>query len=779
MKRSPAPVRYALLALVALATLLTPASLRAQPAVTLTAAPAFDGNYVPGAWLPVTLTLSNSGPPLQALVAATLPEAPFRNTQLVELPTGAEKSLVLYVAMEQSSRTLRLSVEDGATVLAEQELEVRPRPDERMLGLLAGQDPQLRLPRRQDLAALPFTVVGLTPAALPERAAGLSSLGLILLSAVPTDGLTPGQAGALLGWVSAGGHLFIGGGPAAAGTVAGLPAALQPATIGAPAQIDDSPLAAFADGSGPGALDGVTLAPTAGARAVGSAAAPAWVTRRLGQGAVTQLAFDPGLPALVAWPGAPQLWDGLLRSPTLISTPFGLQPRADVIQEQIIAGALTSLPAISLPPADLVFGILALYAVLVGPGAALLLRRYDRQALAWAVVPALSLLTAALVFGLAFALRADQRVINQLSLVEGLAGDQARARTYIAALSPQARSLEAELTAPALVRPVRGAGGPFGTVAGVKGDVAQESAALAMGLEAWQLQGLAAESQLPLEGITIELVAGPQGPRIALSNGSDQLLRDAVAVFGERVAFLGNLRPGERLEAGWPDQPLDEVERGTPISYLVLGDELDVGRQAGQSPDRGALAREALINAAVARGSAGFDEGPMVLAWMERSPLSFAINAEGAAREDTTLLVLRPVFSGSGPVRLPDGWLRPDLAALGRPTCNGDLGLGILAAPSPVEIVLRLPPGLAGLQAETVALTMLSSGRWPNAGVTTELFDWEQGAWVEQDFDGPGDLAVGAAAPYLRGGELRLRLAGPIEAAQCLYVSAEVQGVLP
>ena len=469
----------------------------------------------------------------------------------------------------------------------------------------------------------------------------------------------------------------------------------------------------------------------------------------------------------------------MLRSPTLLSTVFGPQPQADVIQEQIVAGALTALPAISLPPANLIFLLLAVYAILVGPGIALLLRRYDRQAWAWVAVPVLALATGGLVGGLAFATRADQRVITQLSLVELVDASQARARTYIAALAPQTQTLAAELTAPALVRPVRGMTGAYGAVGGAGGDLAQAGATVALNVERWQLQGLMAEGQLAFAGVSATIKTSGTGPQVEIRNESDQTLRGAVAVYGERIVFLGDVPPGAKAAAPWPTDALTDVARSPALSYLVLRAELDKGHSPGQAPDRRVLAREALISAAVARGSTNLDERPVVLAWLDRSPLSFAISAGGAARQDTTLLVLHPTFSGSGPTLLPAGWLRPDLTANTQSPCNGNQGTGVpLASPS-LTVTLQLPAGLATLHAEAITLTLESAQRWPSAGVTTSLYDWPQGRWVDQSFDGPGTLTLPAAAPYLQGGRLRLRLAGPLASAACLYVSAEVRGAMP
>ena len=783
MNCSPVSVRCVRLILVALLAvlLLAPGATRAQAALTLTATPAFEGNFTPGTWLPIAIELRNDGPPLQALIVATQPNAAFRNVQAVELPNGAVKHLTLYVAMEQSDRELRVTLEATGSVLAEQVLAVRPRPGERLLGLLTSQDQNLplRLPRREDLATLPFTVVNLNAATLPNRAAGLSSLSLLFVQQLPADGLNAEQRAALVGWVMSGGHLIVGGGLAAAQTVSALPPALLPASIGAATQLADTPFATFTAAPGPGALPGVTLLATPDAQVMGPASAPSWVSRRIGLGAVTQLAFDPSLPALVDWAAAPLFWDRLLRSPTLFSTVFGSQPQVDVIQEQIIAGALTALPTLSLPSTNLIFLLLAVYAILVGPGIALLLRRLDRQTWAWVAVPSLAFATGALVFGLAFFTRADQRVITQLSLIELQDTEQARARTYIAALAPQTQTFTAEVTEAALVRPVRGSSGTYGTVSGAGGDLAQEGSSVALKVERWQLQGLLAETQLALKGVKATITTGAAGPQIEVGNDSDQALRGVVAVYGERVLFLGDLRPGEQASVPWPTDALSDVARSPTLSYLVLREALDQGRGPGQAPERRVLAREALLNAAVARGSTGYDETPLVLAWLDRSPLNFTVSAEGAARQDTTLLVLHPTISGSGPTLLPAGWLRPDLTAGDRAACNGNQGAGLPVASSPLTVTLQLPAGLAAMRAEDITLTIESAQRWPSAGVTTALYAWAQSSWVEQPFDGPGKLELRDAAPYLQGGRLRLQFTGPLAPAACLYISAEVRGTMP
>lgn len=776
MRRLAAQICLTLLALTVIVGAAAPRDARAQPGVTLSATPAFEGNYTPGTWLPVEVRLRNNGATVAALVTAALAESPFRHVQHVDLPAGAEKSLTIYVNMDQPMRELRLTVEGGGAVLAEQTLAVRSRGDERLLAVVAAEDPRLSLPRRQDLIQLPITAVSLVPPSLPAEPLALSSLGLLLLRDLPPGGLSPAQAAALLGWVSAGGHLIVGADAAAGGA---LPPELTIATPGRPAQIADQPLADLAAAPGPGPLPGVALAPAPDAEAAGGAGAPAWAQQRVGGGLVTQLAFDPGLPALQIWPGAPQFWEALLRPARQIRTPFGLTPRVDVLQEQTIGGALSALPPAQLPPANLIFVILAIYAVLIGPGLALLLRRFDRQGWAWVVVPATALGVAALVFGLSVALRPDQRIISQLSLVEQLGGGQARVRTYLGLLGPQDQTLPITVPAEALARPLAGASGLYGPIRGVRGDLAQERDRVDAAIEAWQLLGLVVEQQLPLSDIQAELTVDAAGPQLVLRNQSDQTLRAVVAAMGEQVLFLGDLHPGERRTARWPNVPASEVPAGTPLSALVLQDALEAGQGPGQAPERSVQAREALVNAAVLRGDSETDPGPLVLAWLEHSPMAVTPQAPEAARQELTLLAIRPSLGGSGPAALPAGWLRPDLTAPGQGRCFGELGAGLRANQDPMTVTLQLPPGLAELRADSMTISVDSGGTWPSAGVRTLLYDWARGAWAEQEFDGPGDLRVPSAQPYLRGGRLLLRFEGRIAEAECLYLSASVQGALP
>jgi hypothetical protein len=768
--------RLTILLLIAI-LLICPMSLHAQSEVEISATPAFDGNYRPGTWLPITVTLNNSGPALDLLLTAALPNATFQHTLNVDLPSGASKEERIYVAMEQPASQIRLTVEQNGSILASREIEVRPRPDERLFAAVSEPPLDLRLPRRQDLARLPFVDLPLTPADLPERSAGLGSLLLIMLGDLPAETLSPAQQHALLGWVHNGGHLLIGGGPAAETVLSNLPAQLQAAGIGAATRLDPAPLADYVAAAAPTELPGVELQPLPGTQIFGSAEAPLWVERAFGQGRVTQLAFAPGGAALRDWPAAPLFWDRLLQPTRLIPSAFGPAPSVDVQQEQSITAALGYLPTQNLPPSGTFFGLLAIYTILIGPGLALLLRYFDRQAFGWLLLPLLALLVSGAAFAMAFALRTDQRLVSEISLLERIADDQVRVRSLSAMLAPQTITTTVTAAPGALIRPIRAVGGPFGSLEGVQGDLAQQQQQQAVPFDAWSLQGIYAETRRRLPPLDARLELSDAGISAFVRNTGEQQLYDVVLAYGTQFVRLGDIPPAGEARAEWPAGAPGPP--GATLGNLVFQQELAAGRAPGGLPARGAVQREVLLNAAVARANGTTAAGPFLFAWLDASPLPLTITADAAARRSTNLLVDQPDMVASGTVELPTGWLRLDLTADNRPICFGSAGQGIVAQPAPVTATLRLPPDLAGLRAEMVTLDLAGERRWPNSGITTELYDWQRERWVDLDYDGPGEIRVDDAAAYLGRGTLRLRISGPIESVGCLFISANLRATAP
>jgi hypothetical protein len=473
------------------------------------------------------------------------------------------------------------------------------------------------------------------------------------------------------------------------------------------------------------------------------------------------------------------LWDRLL-SPAQVYTRVGFDLNADGLQAQILTGALANLPPINLPDSLPLFALLAVYTVLIGPGLALFLRRMDRQALGWFVLPAVALGVTAIATGLAMASRADQRIVSQATLVQQVNGDTALARSAIGVLTPRDEAFVVTASALAVVRPLVAGSATFGPISGASGDLGQDGAPIRLELSRWELQGAQAEALVPLPALVAELRVGADGIVAVVRNSTGQRLRDVTLFFAGIALPMGDLAPDAEASAPWPIGPRlgdPRPEAALPLSVLVLGDELVAGRAPGSALERSVLVREALLNAAAAPGQRGV-AGPLALAWLDESPLGLTLDAPDAAMGRTTLLAAPAQIAGSGSLVTPAGWMQLESTA-GQQRCAGEPGFGLLTTQNPLTMTLALPADLATIRAETFTLDLQSEREWPNAGVTTELYDWERGAWVNTSFDGPGTLAVQNAAPYVQGGRALVRLSGQIEGAGCVYANAIVRGTLP
>jgi hypothetical protein len=756
-------------------------------ALLLTVTPAFEGNYAPGAWLSLEVTLQNDGPAFEALLAATpvspgatRAEPPVRYTRTVQVPAEGQLEASLYVAMEQRSDEVLVTVEDAAGMLAEQRVPVVPHADIPLIGVVAD---------RALVLDVPGQPVSLTARDLPDQAPVLRNFAVLVVADVPAAGLNSAQQHALASWIWHGGHLVLGSEAAIAQTLPDVPALWHPATPGDAVTLDMLSLMDVSDPAAdpPPALSGVLLNPAPGTTRVGAPDAPLWVQRSLGAGGITQLAFDPAARALVSWDGASDLWKQLLRSEVALRSTFGIERTVAHAQEKHATAVVGNLPPTNLPPIRVLWLVLLLYPLVLVPGVLLLLRRYDRLVWAWLALPGMGVLLAALIAGLAWALRSDGRAVSQITLIEQIYGDVVHMRSFVGLLAPQDDTFWLDIPEEARVRPLRSRDTLFPTsavaqVMGVRGDVPQQGGTFPVTVTDGQLQGMTLEQTTVLAGPEAEIAVDDTGMVVHVHNPTALHVHDVVVAYGEQLVFVGDLAAGQQRTVAWPyaadGLPIPPAS-GTSLGLLLFDSERDGA--LSHLTEREQSRREVLMTAAVQRGTVLADPGPWLLAWLEEPPAQAALSIRpaGPAMQQTTLFVGRPALSGSGHIRLPPGWLRTDVAGSGQVVCFDGALPGVPSRNPPVVISMRLPAELAALRATMLRLELDSERRWPTTGVVSELYNWQQMRWDAFAYDGPGVVDIPNPAPYVQNGELRLRLGGSIDEARCVVAQAMIGGQIP
>lgn len=797
-----------LLLLVALAFLAAGPALAApapQPGeIALSARPAYEGAFRAGTWLPVVVELENAGVDRMVEVRVGTREGAQYAVE-VELPNSGRKSVTVYVYMTPASRRLLVRLLDGGQELATRPLQLTlANQGARLVGVVAGPSGAVRLPARLPDGLGLHTVV-LAPGDLPDHPLGLSGLSALVLEGVRTADLRASQRDALGEWVLRGGQLILGGGEGLATVVAGLPPSLRPVDVAAVEPVaprsllgggsagPDLPLSRLEPRPGP---DG--RAPYAVPLTAVASAAPLAIEQSLGRGVVTALALPLAHPALAAWEGWPRLWGELLR-PTH-DLPPGFVPDTmtmDSFVEGTMASVLTSLPALEFPPLGLLVSLVAAYIVLVGPVTFLVLRRLDRQALGWVVVPTLTLVFAALTFGLGYAQRGGEVVFNQVTLLEPADGGagEARARTFLGVFSPAHRAYSLPVIDHAggpvtpLLRPISVQGPWDSSPPAGRGVYVQ---ALPVGVEArdfevaqWSMRALAADSTASLAGLTARVRLEGTTLTGEVVNRTSLALWDVALVQADRVLRLGHIAPGEarsgELRRRQPAQP-GAFGPTMPMSYLVYGEEMDrQGKQGGQPLPPAIQQRVRILDALYNYGPSSRGGQPLLLAWADRPALTVESPELRADQQHLTVISATPRLEvPDREVSLATGWLAPRFEGGMASVCFGGQGTGITLGPQPALLQLVLPRDLYGLQPSEMSLVITSDGQWID-GTVVELYDWTTGAWVGQAIAGRS-VAVAEPGRFVGShGVIRVRISGPQPQMNfgCLYVDATIKGALP
>jgi hypothetical protein len=469
-----------------------------------------------------------------------------------------------------------------------------------------------------------------------------------------------------------------------------------------------------------------------------------------------------------------------------VVTTGGWGPPSITLDEQRVqslANNLTNLPALDLPALWLPGGLLLAYILLVGPLTYLILRRLDRQAAGWVVIPTLTLVFSALAYGIGYNLRGGDVVVNQVSIVEPLFDDAALVQSYVGIFSPSARSYTIGFDGQPLVRPAPLFMGPPEATR-EDGFFAQGNTAVqGFSISQWSMRAVMAEQTVQL-GAVDAVVRYRAGELLAeVTNNTAAPLRDVVVAQGTALARLGDLAPGATRTTTFTTEKADI---GMSLGYLVYRSRLEINNPNDRPMpvDRDAQRRQSVIDALYANGATPRGTAPVLVAWLDAAPLHAQVSAERVDQQQLTLLTSLPRREfAPGALELGRGW--SELRAsdqTGNPiVCYTQRGLGFGTYNGNVEATLSLPAEVRAATFNEVALEVESDGAWPTEA-TFELYDRDDDAWRVVELGGPGRWVLDNWQRYLgTNGELRLRFnnGGLTPSSSCIGMALTVKGQLP
>jgi len=446
------------IALLLVALLLPALPVNAASSIQIEARALVGGRYAVGGWMGISVTLVNDGEPTEGTLAATTESGAVQ--RFVEMPAGARKVVMLYLQPEAFQRQVTVQYrEPNGTVEVVVETRVLEQASSQfaIVGDGAGTlRPQLSA---GDGVGTPAPL-SLALADLPERSEPLEGLSAIVW-ADDSSALTEAQRRSIERWVANGGQLVIVGGADWQARTTGFADILPLDGITA---VDDVPQTSVASWAGAdnAAADAATISTGTlrdGARALIRADDGTILAsmRPIGGGRVILLGADLATDAYRAWEGSPRLWARLLPTTGALEEFFGGFPPEDA--QNAMGTALSNLPSLEVPPAELLLVVIVAYILLIGPISYVVLRRIDRRELAWVTAPLLVVVFTACSFGIGSSMKGSDVIVNQISLIRSSgAGGAATVESYAGVFSPERATYDLTVDDDALMAKLRTTG---------------------------------------------------------------------------------------------------------------------------------------------------------------------------------------------------------------------------------------------------------------------------------------------------------------------------------
>jgi hypothetical protein len=795
----------ALLCFVAAAVLVRRATAQGDGGVRLSARAGYDGYTKSDFWVPVYVRSANDGPAVQGYLqvmtgsSASNDRVVYRSP--ISLPTTSDKGQTLYVHL--SSLSSELTVE----LLDENDRVVESAGTGRLTAL-AG-DALLygvvtRAPGRLDYledvtgGRSEAAVAYLDLAELPETAAALNALDVLLFHEVDTGRLTPGQLEALKGWLDVGGQLVVAGGADWQETTAGL-AELLPVKIKGTQTLDDIPaLRAFSDVSfrDPGPYQVTESDLRSGETLLHQDDTPLLARQQRGRGSIFFLALDPGLAPLLDWDGSEAVWSEIVRfARPLPDWAYGAR------QSYAATSAVSSLPASDLPPAWALFIFLMTYVAVIGPVNYFVLRRLGRRELAWLTIPVLVIFFSVTAYVMGFRIKGNETIINQMSIVYGHSeGDLARVQTLIGLYSPRRTSYDLMLPGDALPRPFqRSYGALSGGGSGAVVEQGETTLVADIRVDVGGVETLVADSYRPAPDLSGQVRLRPSAGALSLEievlNNSSQSFENLVLLAGPKAISLGDLGPGSRVShseqvASLASGPAAASPIGAfvPFSTSPLLANMDtILGSSNYYNDRKVYPRWQFVQSMAPDYSTGGGSEAAnaftLIAWSNQPQLDLKLSEEPSGSMATSLYLLelpvRQELSGDAPFVVPPellNWRVIDQVGVYDPRIS-DLYL----SEGRIEFEFTPWPDFGSITVRNLSIVVQPPSGYPSQRLPgLHLWDWEAQSWHSVASPDWGHIKVEDPRPYVGpGSAIRLRLSNPgPEAINIDYVYPELTGAM-
>ncbi len=790
--------------------------------VSLSVEAGFDGTFRENDWIPVHIQVSNDGEGLDGrlVVRPETSASSVRDSYSVpiSLPTGAQKSVFLYITAESFATEIRVEmITNDGVVAAVEPARLRSVQARDQIHVVVTQSASGAL----DLSSVHDGGYNAFQSNwhvenIPDREAALEAVNTLVFSDVDSGTLSAEQKQAITDWVAQGGHLLVTGGVDWQSTANGL-MDLLPIKPDNSRTLDNlTGLATWLRFSGDQLTQQSVVATgtlQAGARVLTSDSngTPLLIRRTLGAGTVDYLTATPSAVPLRGWGGLGDMWLALASS-------VNPQPgwSNGIVDWDQISSAINILPGVNLLPDILpLIGFLALYIALIGPLNYIVLNRINRREYAWITIPIFIVVFSALAWTFGFNLRGSEVTLSRISLVQSWPdAERANVQQLVGLLSPRRTTYSLSNGDDSFLRTIPRAGGQTTLLGGniiSSTDIEQTDIFKAVNfpVDASFIAGFDGETTVAKPALSGQVTMitdsdnGQQTMRGSVRNDSDQTLKDAaVLVRGQSIRFDQPIAPGDVVpfEITLPGEGLPSAsplaytsgEYGTFNSRLysyysgtsksiedILGGQLSIlnnayayrkleGSIEQQEFYRRTLFLSGLIDEPY-KQLTGRGNHAYLVGWTDKAPIGTTVDGGSIKTLDSTLMVIQLEVQTTPPknatVITADQftWFAQSRNSL------ADVGpLDISFGPGD-EAVLRFTPLPDAVLKQVNELRVyVDRNQSSSRNVTLQIWNWNSAEWESQQMSSGNQIIVSNPARFI----------GPENAVQ-IRINADAIGGYP
>lgn len=731
---------------------------QSQGGLSLTAKAGLDGYCKNEAWIPVQITVENTGQEVNGRVQVSTQYSSSNETVVVGtdllLPNTSHKELFLYINPQNYTGNLIVSLIVGGKTIVKDDLGISClQPESMLFGVLTDKPNSYDILNSIQPLNGRVKVAQLRHEELPDRPQGWMMLDTLVVSDADTGLLTDAQRQSLSAWLTKGGKMLVLGGPQWPGTVAGLQEFL-PIDLNTTQTIPDlAKLQAYFQLKNP--IEGdVVLAvgkPRPGADVlVEQEGIPILVEKQIGFGKVIYLAADPSLEPLSGNDGMVEIYGDLLGIKSV-------RPEWTIIGDTDSANrAASTLHELGIPSSIYICGWLILYVLAIGPINFIILRRIKRRELAWLTVPALVIVFSLIAYFYGSFYRGGHPILNRIAVVQAWDGsDRADVRAVVGLFSPRRSKYTLEADDGFMLYPF---------TSDNKGQVSQDGAKTAMsdipveigGMKVVSVEG--SLSALPLKhDLVISINDKDPILKGRITNTGSVTLRDVILVTQGDWKRLSDLPPGtsEDVELSLtPASDGPDFYNSRPENILNLS---YTGGYLNEDATRRLAWLEALLNHGYSENDGNW--GVYLMGWLDKPMIPVSVRGEPFETIDTTLYIAKlspSIRYQSSAWKLTPGLFAWESSYYGAsPYFISDIPSG--------GYILRFRPAVP-MQFSSIQQLNLNINTGSNSNLTPDkvaasLWDLNTSQWVKIDDLQWGSNVIAEPTHYVGpGGEIQLKI---------------------